>query len=240
MSDQPSLRLDAPREEVLAHAAELIAEAWRGFDQARPGQPEVDARCARCCARRCRRAPTPAEEVLEDAARILDETIAQPRPRYFAFVGSSGLEIGVIGDALASCFDANLAVYAGAASDIEEQAVRWVGELVGYPGGGGAFTSGGTISQPDRAGGRPRAGAARRAPRRTGWPPGGGVLLGRGPLLGRARGRAAGHGRRGRAASCSIDDHRRMRPDLLAEAIDRRPSPMASRRSRWSRPRARR
>ena len=42
MSDQPSLRLDAPREQVLAHAAGLIADAWRGFDQARPEQPEVD------------------------------------------------------------------------------------------------------------------------------------------------------------------------------------------------------
>src|SRR5206468_3612656 len=50
------------------------------------------------------------------------------------------------GDALAACFDANLAVYAGAASDIEEQAVRWVGELVGFPVGAGAFTSGGTVS----------------------------------------------------------------------------------------------
>jgi len=27
-------------------------------------------------------------------------SIAQPRPRYFAFVGSSGLPIGVVGDAL--------------------------------------------------------------------------------------------------------------------------------------------
>ena len=28
---------------------ELIAEAWRGFDQARPGQPPVDARSSGCC-----------------------------------------------------------------------------------------------------------------------------------------------------------------------------------------------
>ena len=27
------LRLDAPREEVLAHAAKLVEEAWRSFDQ---------------------------------------------------------------------------------------------------------------------------------------------------------------------------------------------------------------
>ena len=146
MSDQPSLRLDVSREQVLNRAAELIAESWAGFDHARPNQPPVDAAVQQMLEAPLPQLPTAAEEVLRDAARILDESIAQPRPRYFAFVGSSGLEIGVLGDALAACFDPNLAVYAGAASDIEEQAVRWVGELVGYPVAAGAFTSGGTIS----------------------------------------------------------------------------------------------
>ncbi len=146
MSDRPSLRLDVSREQVLNRAAELIAESWAGFDHARPHQPPVDAAVQEMLEAPLPQLPTAAEKVLRDAARILDESIAQPRPRYFAFVGSSGLEIGVVGDALASCFDPNLAVYAGAASDIEDQAVRWVGELVGYPVEAGAFTSGGTIS----------------------------------------------------------------------------------------------
>ena len=90
--------------------------------------------------------PTPAFEALDDTARILDESIAQPRPRYFAFIGSSGLEIGVLADALASCFDVNLARYAAAATEVERQALRWVGEFVGYPGTAGTFTSGGTVS----------------------------------------------------------------------------------------------
>ena len=84
--------------------------------------------------------------MLEDARRGLDESIAQTRPRYFAFVASSGLEIGVIGDLLASCFDANLAVWAAAATEIEDQAVRWVAEFLGFPAAAGAFTSGGTVS----------------------------------------------------------------------------------------------
>ena len=84
--------------------------------------------------------------MLEDARRALDESIAQTRPRYFAFVASSGLEIGVLGDLLASCFDANLAVWAAAATEIEDQAIRWVAEFVGFPAGAGAFTSGGTVS----------------------------------------------------------------------------------------------
>jgi aromatic-L-amino-acid decarboxylase len=61
-------------------------------------------------------------------------------------VGSSGLEIGAIGDLLAHTYDINLAVDARAATEIEEQAVRWVSEFVGFPAGIGAFTSGGTIS----------------------------------------------------------------------------------------------
>ena len=52
----------------------------------------------------------------------------------------------MLGDLLASCFDVNLAVWAGAASEVEDQAVRWVSEFIGYPAAAGAFTSGGTIS----------------------------------------------------------------------------------------------
>jgi aromatic-L-amino-acid decarboxylase len=146
VGDGPELQLDAPREEVLQRAVSLISQAWNSFDQARPGQPTVDDDLRAVLREPLPDTPEPVTRALEEAAQILDESIAQPRPRYFAFVGSSGLPIGVVADALASCFDANLAVYAGAASDIEEQAVRWVGELVGYPVGGGAFTSGGTIS----------------------------------------------------------------------------------------------
>jgi aromatic-L-amino-acid/L-tryptophan decarboxylase len=85
-------------------------------------------------------------EALDDAARILDESIAQPRPRYFAFIGSSGLEIGAIADLLAHTYDINLAVDARAATALERQAVEWVGGFVGFPVASGAFTSGGTIS----------------------------------------------------------------------------------------------
>lgn len=90
--------------------------------------------------------PTPVHEALDDAARILDESIAQPRPRYFAFIGSSGLEIGAIADLLAHTYDINLAVDARAATALERQAVEWVGGFVGFPATSGAFTSGGTIS----------------------------------------------------------------------------------------------
>jgi aromatic-L-amino-acid/L-tryptophan decarboxylase len=152
------LRLDAPREEVLEHAAKLVAEAWQSFDRFRPEEPPLDERV-----RELLRKPTqggwrrktpelpqlgvPVHEALDDAARILDESTAQPRPRYFAFIGSSGLEIGAIADLLAHTYDINLAVDARAATQVEKQAIRWAAEFIGYPPeSAGAFTSGGTVS----------------------------------------------------------------------------------------------
>lgn len=130
----------------MARAAELILETWKSFDQARPSEPPLGERVRELLDATLPEAPSPVLEALDDTARILDESIAQPRPRYFAFIGSSGLEIGVVADALASCFDVNLALWAAAATHVEQQALRWVGEFIGFPVGGGAFTSGGTVS----------------------------------------------------------------------------------------------
>jgi aromatic-L-amino-acid decarboxylase len=148
MAPQPErpLRLDAPREDVLRHAAELVVEAWRSFDRFRPEEPPLDERVRRLLGTGLTEQGVPALEALNDAARILDESIAQPRPRYFAFIGSSGLEIGAVADLLAHTYDINLAVDARAAPRSEEQAVRGAGVFIGFPAATGAFTSGGTIS----------------------------------------------------------------------------------------------
>ena len=140
------LRLDAPREDALEHAARLVADAWRSFDRFRPEEPPLDERVRRLLESALPANPSPVHDVLDDAARILDESIAQARPRYFAFIGSSGLEIGTLGDFLAHSYDINLAVDARAATQIEDQAVGWVGEFIGFPASAGAFTSGGTVS----------------------------------------------------------------------------------------------
>lgn len=145
-SHQPRLRLDVTREQALERAVAIVSEAWRSFDHARPDQPPIDARIRELLSERLPCTGAPALDVLEDAGHVLDASLAQPRPRYFAFVGSSGLEIGVLGDLLASCYDVNLAAWAAAASELEEHALRWVGEFVGYPAVAGTFTSGGTVS----------------------------------------------------------------------------------------------
>ena len=214
------LRLDASREEVLRHAAELVSQAWRSFDRFRPEEPPLDEGVRLFLAAGLPDDPMSVHQALQDTARILDESIAQPRPRYFAFIGSSGLEIGAVADLLAHTYDINLAVDARAATEIERQAVRWVGEFVGFPATGGAFTSGGTISNVSAI-----AAARERAlpgSRHTG-------LAGRRvavycsqevhysvtravELLGIGS---------DQLRAVPLDELRRMRPDLLAEVIDR-------------------
>jgi len=214
------LRLDAPREEALEHAAKLVAEAWRSFDRPRPEEPPFDERLRSLLRAGLPSEPVSVHEALDDAFRALDESIAQPRPRYFAFIGSSGLEIGALGDLLAATYDMNLAVDARAATVLEQQAVGWVGEFVGYPARHGAFTSGGTISNMTAlAAARERALPGSRA-------------AGLGGMRVAVYASAEVHYSITRAVELlgigsdrlrdiPIDGEHRMRPDLLAEAIDR-------------------
>ena len=130
------LRLDAPREEALEHAAGWWPRPGAASTGSGPRSRRSTSASGGSSRRGCPTSPTPVHEALDDAARILDESIAQPRPRYFAFIGSSGLEIGAIGDLLAHTYDINLAVDARAATQVEHQAVRWVGGVHRVPGRG--------------------------------------------------------------------------------------------------------
>ena len=142
----PALPL-ADRELVLEHAASLILDAWRSFDRARPEQPVPGERQLQLL-----RAPLPGEgssprAALDAAADVLDVSLAQARPRFFAYIGSSGLEIGVLGDALMASHDVNVATSAGGADLLEAQTIRWLGEFLGFdPAAVGALAAGGTIA----------------------------------------------------------------------------------------------
>ena len=137
----------ANRGEVLESLARLIAEAWASFDHPRPQEPGVDESLRRRLEHEpLPEQPTTAQEVLADAAEVLDESISPSRPLYLAYVGSTGLEVGVLGAALAATYDVNLAVTARAADLVERQALAWIAEFIGYSHASGAFTSGGMIS----------------------------------------------------------------------------------------------
>ena len=76
-----TLRLDVPREQALDRAAEIVAEAWRSFDQARPTEPPIDDPLRLLLAAALPESPTGALEVLADARRALDEATARSRAR---------------------------------------------------------------------------------------------------------------------------------------------------------------
>jgi aromatic-L-amino-acid decarboxylase len=136
----------ADREAVLEALTRLIAEAWESFESPRPEEPALRDDVRARLSEGLPADPSDPREVLADAAEVLDESVSPARPLYLAYIGSTGLEVGVLAAALAATYDVNLAVTARAADLLESQAVRWVSEFVGYPCAEGAFTSGGMIS----------------------------------------------------------------------------------------------
>ena len=143
---QPLLALDAPRELVLEHVSRLVLQAWRSFDRARPDAPTLDAEMLAHLARPLPRSGIGALAGLDEAAAVLEHSHVQARPRFFAWINGSGLEIGALGDLLAASHDVNLAGATLAAERVEQQALRWLAELVRYPAAGGTVTSGGTMA----------------------------------------------------------------------------------------------
>jgi aromatic-L-amino-acid decarboxylase len=136
----------ADRDAILEALTRLISEAWESFERPRPEEPVIDDDLRERLAGPLPQLPADPGQVLADAARVLDESNSPSRPLYLGYVGSTGLEVGVLADALAATYDVNLAVTARAADLVEAQAVEWVAEFIGYRCGEGAFTSGGMLS----------------------------------------------------------------------------------------------
>jgi aromatic-L-amino-acid decarboxylase len=146
MNDTTALSLGEERIPALELAFGILRESWEGFDSARPGQPPPSEQTLALLAE-----PLPAEGIgalaaLREAETLLDESLAQSRPRFFGYVGSSGLEVGVLAESLSAAHDVNLASVAAAATMVEQQTIGWVGEFVGFGRTGGVVTSGGMVS----------------------------------------------------------------------------------------------
>jgi len=218
MNDTP-LALGEARTETLEHGLALILESWRGFDRARSYQPPIAEHIRALLDEGLPATGVGPHAALDEVSEILDESLAHSRPRFFGYVGSSGLELGVLADALAGSHDINLAASAAAADLVERQTLRWVGDLVGYPAAWGTFTSGGMLSNL----------TALTAARERAQP---GCRVdgcdGRGVVYTSAEAHSSveravevlGLGRKA-LRTIEIDAARRMRPDLLAAAIDR-------------------
>lgn len=206
------------RERALDHARDLVAAAWEEFDHARDIEPPISSALLATLDLPLPETGADVVEALDEAAEALDQSLAQARPRYLAYIGSSGLEIGALADLLAHSYDPNLALHAGAATLIEAQALRWTAEFLGYPLAGGSFTSGGTVSNVTAL-----AAARERAvpgSRRTGTPPGAVVYCSSDAHYSIQRAvELLGIGS-ANLRDVPIDDHRRMRPDALSRLLD--------------------
>jgi aromatic-L-amino-acid decarboxylase len=134
------------RRAVLELLAQFLGQAWESFDHPRPHEPIAPEELRARLSTLLPADPGDVLDALADAARVLDASVSPSRPLYLAYIGSTGLEVGVLGSALAAAYDVNAAGAGGTVDLLERQAVRWLAEFVGYPLGEGVFTSGGMVS----------------------------------------------------------------------------------------------
>src|SRR5215831_891828 len=91
----------------------------------------------------------PALPALEEAAHLLFEhSLFNGHPRFWGYITSSATPLGALADLLASSVNPNVGGWqlSPLASEIEGQTVRWLGELIGFPAGGGLLVSGGNMA----------------------------------------------------------------------------------------------
>jgi aromatic-L-amino-acid decarboxylase len=136
----------ADRDGVLRDLSRYLTAAWASFDRPRPSEPEADPQLLDRLGADLPAGPGDLQAALGDAVHVLEASVSPARPLFLAYVGSSGLETSVLASALAAAYDANLATAAGAADLLDQQAVRWVAQFVGFPATEGHFTSGGQTS----------------------------------------------------------------------------------------------
>lgn len=141
-----NLTLGDARKAILTETLEIVSTVWEGFDTARDVETPVTEATLALLAENLPEQGIAPQEALHHATEVLDQSMAQSRPRFLAYIGSSGLEIGAVADFLAASYDINVALDARASSMLEIQTSRWLGEFIGYSNARGLFTSGGTIS----------------------------------------------------------------------------------------------
>lgn len=89
------------------------------------------------------------DQLIHDAASLLfRHSTFNGHARFWGYITSSAAPMGAIGDLLAAAVNANVssAQLAPVATEIEQQTIRWIAELIGYPGTGGILLSGGNMA----------------------------------------------------------------------------------------------
>ena len=95
-------------------------------------------------------APAPFDEVLEEYRRsVLTRSLVPTSGRFFGYVPGGGLPSAAIGDFIAALTNPYSGVYGASpgAAEIENSAVQWLADMIGYPAGAwGTLQSGGSLA----------------------------------------------------------------------------------------------
>lgn len=93
---------------------------------------------------------TDAGTLLRDTTELLVEhSLYNGHPRFFGYITAGAAPLGMLGDLLASAINPNMGGWSLSpmASEMEDQTVRWIADLVGFPAGGdGVLVSGGNVA----------------------------------------------------------------------------------------------
>lgn len=93
---------------------------------------------------------TDPERLFNEVSSLLAQhSLFNGHPKFWGYITSSAAPIGVLGDLLAASINPNVGAFnlSPVATEIERQTVRWIAELLGYPGEcGGLLVSGGNMA----------------------------------------------------------------------------------------------
>jgi aromatic-L-amino-acid/L-tryptophan decarboxylase len=90
----------------------------------------------------------PAALLSQTARQLFAHSLFNAHPRFFGYITASPAPIGILGDFLASALNPNVGswILAPAATELEAQTVRWIGQLIGFPAGDGLLVTGGNAA----------------------------------------------------------------------------------------------
>lgn len=139
--------------EALGEALEATCAFVRGEIDTLAAQPSVDLAGAEDLARTfvepLPASPSPLGGILDRLGPAVRKSFNTAGPGYLAFIPGGGIPSAAIADFIATSTNRYVGVRppAPALAQIEETAIRWLADLMGYPeGAGGILTSGGSLS----------------------------------------------------------------------------------------------
>jgi aromatic-L-amino-acid decarboxylase len=90
----------------------------------------------------------PREILSQVTNKLIDHSLYNSHPRFWGYITAPSAPLGILGDLLAAGVNPNCGSckLSPVANEIENQAIRWIAELIGFPAGSGIMVSGGNMA----------------------------------------------------------------------------------------------